>query len=250
MYTGPKGSRVLYHGSSPLAGTDGASVQARAGKVPARGIIVNGAETARATEKPSPESCACRDVYMRIANRSKSGIQRAEGAHKLIVSHSHSRGPLIEPGCMPAGRPSGIFCSGWLVGGIPPPWGPIAACMGVALGWEDSWLDAKGGACVFRPSDFPFSTPASTISVSPETELPARLVLRARRGATVRVGAVTGGCVTGFGGPGAMATTFGFSGWPVLVGVVADPPAEPAADRGDSTSVPEAFVEPVPLDEA
>lgn len=159
---------------------------------------------------PCVSSCADRCCSQSF--KKNGGIQSIARAHKLIVSHSHSRGPLIEPGCMPAGRPSGMFCSGWLVGGIPPPCGPIAACMGMALGCDDSWFDAKGAVCVLRPSVLLFSTPASTISVSPETELPARLVLRARRGATVRVGAVTGGWVTGFGGPGAMATTLGFSG--------------------------------------
>ena len=81
-------------------------------------------------------------------------------------------------------------------------------------------------------------------------ELPARLVLRARRGATARVGAEIGGCVTGFGGPGAMATTLGLSGGPVLVGVVADPPVEPLADWGESASLPEGFADVGALTEA
>ena len=44
-----------------------------------------------------------------------------------------------------------------------------------------------------------------------------------------------------------MGTTLGFSGCPVLVGVVAEPPAEPVVDRGESTSLPEGLLEPCAL---
>lgn len=68
-------------------------------------------------------------------------------------------------------------------------------------------------------------------------------LLAARLGAMVLVGAMGGGCETGFGGPGAIATTVlaGFSLPPELPGVVAVP-AEPAFDLGESASLPLADV--------
>ena len=66
-------------------------------------------------------------------------------------------------------------------------------------------------------------------------------------GATARIGALVGGKVVGFGGPGAIATTVlaGFSVVPELVGVFAavPAPADPAVEFGDSESFPDALPE-------
>ncbi len=81
------------------------------------------------------------------------------------------------------------------------------------------------------------------------TNPPALLCRLVRLEAIGSVGANTGGCEGGFGGPGAMAMTFGAAGFstaasPELVGVVAavPVPVEPAVDFGDSPSL----LEPLP----
>lgn len=102
-----------------------------------------------------------------------------------------------------------------------------------------NWGALLASRCTLCPM-LPISS-ASAISVSfCCRELLALLCFRTRRGATRRVGAVSGGCVAGFGGPGAIGTTVftGLSAGPELVGVLA---AEPPPDLGESDSLARLF---------
>ncbi len=123
--------------------------------------------------------------------------------------------------------------------------------MGIMLG-------ASCGCCALGVAEplLGIGSSASCISTSTGMVLLLLLCFLALLGATVRVGAGAeiGGCVVGFGGPGAIATTVftGLSAAPVLVGVVAavPVPVEPAVDFGDSESFVEAFAELVVVVEA
>jgi hypothetical protein len=66
-----------------------------------------------------------RIVVSSIRSASPSGSRcRLHHAYKLIVSHSHSCGPVI----MLGGTPGGPCCPAFACP-IPPPWGTIAACI-------------------------------------------------------------------------------------------------------------------------
>ena len=129
------------------------------------------------------------------------------------------------------------------------PWfGPALIEFGrvAALGFDDKGFDCGPSFLALAAFLLPASS-ASGMSVSADMALLALLCRLALLGATVRVGALTGGCVAGLGGPGAMATTVltGLSACVELVGVFALVPAlaDPAVDFGESDSFVEFFAD-------